>query len=114
MTGILISFSRSFLFLGIKRGGIFQVYYAERDSLKIGLLYLSFVYIYSGEMYGDHGIMSHLPFANYTQGVIRNRKAIFNVPISLELAADLKKMQFDITFVNPKSIICIKIIISIS
>lgn len=56
----------------------------------------------SGEIYGDHGLLSHLTPFNVTQGVVRNRKAIFNVPLSLEVAADVKKMQFDVTFVNPK------------
>lgn len=56
----------------------------------------------SGEIYGDHGILTHFTPLNVTQGVVRNRKAIFNVPLSLEVIVDPKKMQTDVTIVNPK------------
>lgn len=47
-------------------------------------------------------MLTHFTPLNMTQGVIRNRKAIFNVPLNLEVIADPKKMQTDITIVNPK------------
>jgi hypothetical protein len=56
----------------------------------------------SGEIYGDHGILTHFTPLNVTQGVVRNRKAIFNVPLSFEVIVDPKKMQTDVTIVNPK------------
>lgn len=56
----------------------------------------------SGEIYGDHGVLSHFTPLNLTQGVIRNRKAIFNVPLNLEVVADPSKMQLEVTSVNPK------------
>lgn len=58
---------------------------------------------FSGEIYGDHGLLSHFTPLNFTQGVVRNRKAICNVPLEMEIVADPKKMQLDITVVNPKS-----------
>lgn len=58
--------------------------------------------MYSGEIYGDHGILSHFTPLNVTQGVIRNRKAIFNVPLNMEVVADPSKSQVDVTLVNPK------------
>lgn len=58
--------------------------------------------VYSGEIYGDHGILTHFTPLNVTQGVVRNRKAIFNVPLNLEVIVDPKKMQTDVTLINPK------------
>lgn len=62
-----------------------------------------------GEIYGDHGILTHFTPLNLTQGVIRNRKAIFNVPLNLEVSVDPKKMQTDVTIVNPKATNAIEI-----
>ncbi|XP_046463734.1 uncharacterized protein LOC124209680 [Daphnia pulex] len=62
-----------------------------------------------GEIYGDHGILTHFTPLNVTQGVVRNRKAIFNVPLSFEVIVDPKKMQTDVTIVNPKATNAIEI-----
>jgi len=60
------------------------------------------VSINSGEIYGDHGILTHFTPLNVTQGVVRNRKAIFNAPLNFEVIVDPKKMQTDVSIVNPK------------
>ena len=52
----------------------------------------------SGEIYGDHGILTHVSPFNLTQGVVRNRKAIFNVPLNLKVI--FKDRQLDLTYVN--------------
>ena len=59
-------------------------------------------FICSGEISGDHGLLTHLTPINITQGAIRNRKAFFNVPLQLEISGDLPKMQFDFSFTNSK------------
>ena len=44
--------------------------------------------------------MGHL-----TQGVVRNRKATFHVPLNVEMNTDIGKLQMDFTYATPKRIL---------
>jgi hypothetical protein len=37
-----------------------------------------------------------------TQGVVRNRKAAFHVPLNVEMNTDIGKLQMDFTYTTPK------------
>lgn len=57
----------------------------------------------SGQIDGDQGILSH-PMEHLTQGVVRNRKATFHVPLNVEMNTDIGKLQMDFTYATPKRI----------
>lgn len=56
-------------------------------------------------MRADHGIVTHLPLG-MSQGVGRNSKAILNLPLTVQVAAEVKinkEIQLDVTYAIPES-----------